>query len=39
MVSNGTVKVKISEISTPLSITHADDFTKYFLDIDSAQFS
>ena len=30
MVSNGTVKVKISEISAPISITHADDFTKYF---------
>ena len=33
-VSNGTVKVKISEISAPISITHADDFTKYFADID-----
>ena len=33
-VSNGTVKVKISEISSPISITHADDFTKYFPDID-----
>ena len=34
MISNGTVKVKISEISAPISITHADDFTKYFPDID-----
>ena len=34
MVSNGTVKVKINEISAPISITHADDFTKYFPDID-----
>ena len=34
MVSKGTVKVKISEISAPISITHADDFTKYFPDID-----
>ena len=34
MVSNGTVKVKISEIRAPLSITHADDFTKCFPDID-----
>ena len=34
MVSNGTVKVKISEISAPISTTHADDFTKYFPDID-----
>ena len=33
-VSNGPVKVKISEISSPISITHADDFTKYFPDID-----
>ena len=34
MVSNGSVKVKISEISAPISITHADDFTKYFPDVD-----
>ena len=34
MVSNGTVKAKISEISAPMSITHADDFTKNFPDID-----
>ena len=34
MVSNGTVKVKINEISVAISITHADDFTKYFPDID-----
>ena len=34
MVSKGTVKVKISESSAPISITHADDFTKYFPDID-----
>ena len=33
MVSNGTLKVKISDISAPISITHADDFTKYFPDI------
>ena len=33
MVSNGTVKAKISEISAPISITRADDFTKYFPDI------
>ena len=30
MVSNGTVKVKISEISAPILITHADDFYKIF---------
>ena len=34
MISNGTIKVKISGISAPISITHADDFTKYFPDID-----
>ena len=34
MVSNGTVKVKISEISAPISITHAGNFTKHFPDID-----
>ena len=34
MVSNRTVKVKISKISAPISITHADDFTKYFPDVD-----
>ena len=33
-VSNGTVKVKITEIRAPISITHADDFTKNFPDID-----
>ena len=31
MVLNGTVKVKISEISAP--ITHSNHFTKYFPDI------
>ena len=30
MVLNGTVKVKNSGISAPISIPHADDFTKYF---------
>ena len=34
MFSNKTVKVKISEISSPISMTHADDFPKYFCDID-----
>ena len=43
MFSNGTIKVKINKISAPISITHADDFTKYFPDNDidlslSAQF-
>ena len=34
MVSNGTAKVKISEISAPISITDADDFGRYFPNID-----
>ena len=34
MVSNGIVKVKISEVNAPISITHADNFRKYFPDID-----
>ena len=34
MVSHGTLKVKSSEISAPISTTHADDFSKYFSDID-----
>ena len=34
MVLNRTVKVKIGEISVAISITHADDFTKYFPDVD-----
>ena len=34
MVSNGTLKVRISENSAPISMTHAGDFTKYFHDID-----
>ena len=34
MISNGIVKIKISEISALISITHADDFAKYFPDND-----
>ena len=34
MVPNRTVRVKTSEIHAPISITHADDLTKYFPDID-----
>ena len=33
-ILGNTVKIKVSENSLPLSITHADDFGKYFLDID-----
>ena len=42
MFSNGTVKVRISENSSPISIDHAYDFTEHFPDIDlslSAQSS
>ena len=34
MVSNRTVKVKISEISAPISIADGDNSAKYFSDID-----
>ena len=34
IVSNRTVKVKISEISAPISIADGDNFAKYFSDID-----
>ena len=33
-ISGDTIKVKDSEISLPLSITHVDAFGKYFPDID-----
>ena len=33
MASNETAKVKISQISAPISITYADEFTKYLLNI------
>ena len=33
MVSNETAKVKVSQISAPISITYADEFTKYLLNI------
>ena len=33
-VSNGIVRIKISENSSPLSITQVDDFGKHFPDID-----
>ena len=33
-ISNTTIKIKISENSSPLSITHVDDFGKHFPDID-----
>ena len=33
-ISGDTVKIKVSENSSPLSITHVDDFGKLFPDID-----
>ena len=33
-ISNGTIKIKIQEGSTPLSITHNADFEKYFPGVD-----
>ena len=33
-ISNGTITIKISENSSPLSITHVNDFGKHFPDID-----
>ena len=33
-ISSDTVKIRVSENSLPLSITHVDDLGKYFLDID-----
>ena len=33
-ISNGTIRIKISENSSLLSITHVDDFGKHFPDID-----
>ena len=33
-ISSGTIKVKISENTKPLSITYTQDFVKYFHDVD-----
>ena len=33
-ISNGTIRIKISENSSPLSITQDDDFGKHFPDIE-----
>ena len=33
-ISGDTIKIKVSENSSTLSITHVDDFGKYFPDID-----
>ena len=33
-ISSGTIKVKISENRNPISITHTQDFVKYFPEVD-----
>ena len=33
-ISSGTIKVKISENRNPISITHTQDFVKYFPKVD-----
>ena len=34
-ISNGTIRIKISANSSPLSITHADDFEEHFMTLNS----
>ena len=33
-ISSGTIKIKITENSSPILITHLDDFEMHFPDID-----
>ena len=33
-ISNGTIRNKINEKSSSLSVTHGDDFGKHFPDVD-----
>ena len=33
-ISSGIIKVKISENRNPISITHTQDFVKYFPEVD-----
>ena len=33
-ISSGTIKIKITEDSSPIAITHTQDFTKYFPEVD-----
>ena len=37
-ISNSTIRIKISENSSLLSITHVDDFSKHFPGIDLSPF-
>ena len=34
-ISNGTIRIKISANSSPLSITHVDDFEEHFMTLNS----
>ena len=33
-ISGDTIKIKVNENSSPLSVTHVDDFGKHFPDVD-----
>ena len=33
-ISDDTIKIRVSENSSPLSLTHGEDFAKYFPDVD-----
>ena len=32
-ISSSTIKIKIAENSSPIAITHTQDFTKYFPEV------
>ena len=33
-ISSGKIKIKLQENGKPLAVTHAEDFKKYFPDVD-----
>ena len=33
-ISSGTIKVKVTENSSPIATTHTEDFAKYFPEVD-----
>ena len=33
-ISSDTIKIRVNENSSPLSLTHVEDFKKYFPDVD-----
>ena len=35
-ISGDTIKIRVNENSSPLSITHVDDFGKHFPDVDQS---